>query len=187
MPEILNDWRSTITKNEQEFNYSNKSNTQADVLCPSNELVVIRNEERAYSIACIFTFLRFQSTNPSIYVQQSCRWAIMWRNRKKKRKEKKKKGKKTNETRMESLLQITREMFRSFVFANGRQLRLFTWNWMKITPPLERCTIELNRRVSMAGEKGQRNWQIYNGKEWKKNVVGVMRISLVTCILSVYT
>lgn len=77
------------------------------------------------------------------------------RNGKKRRK--KKKGKKTNETKMESLLQITREMFRSFVFANGRQLRLFTWNWMKITPLLERCTIELNRRVSMAGEKGQRS------------------------------
>lgn len=127
-------------------------------------------------------------------MQQSCRWAIMWRNWGIGKRQEKKKGKKTefhitlerNETKMESLLQITREMFRSFVFANGRQLRLFTWNWMKITPLLERCTIELNRRVSMAGEKGERNWQIYNGKEWKKNVVDVMRISLVTCILYLY-
>lgn len=109
-----------------------------------------------------FHFLKISIDEPIlriyIYMQRSCRWAIMWRNwGTGKREGKKKKGKKTNETKMESLLQITREMFRSFVFANGRQLWLFTWNWMKITPLLERCTIELNRRVSMAGEKGQRS------------------------------
>lgn len=136
-----------------------------------------------------FHFFKISIDEPILSICiQSCRWAIMWRNWGTGKRKEKKKGKKTNETKMESLLQITREMFRSFVFANGRQLRLFTWNWMKITPLLERCTIELNKRVSMTGEKEQRNWQIYNGKEWKKNVVGVMRISLVILhTVSVYT
>lgn len=39
MPEISNDWRNTITKNEREFNYSNNLDTQADVLQSSNEFV----------------------------------------------------------------------------------------------------------------------------------------------------